>query len=508
MIEELSVGPGWFRYKTNTPIRPGEYYWIHGKPSDLLKRQLALQAVNDPSGRFYWITPKAEWIRFVLQGMFIKEQAFYGRNVDLQGVFGDFDVSRLYPWQYRFLADAVGCVNAGCDYRRAAVVSLGGGKTLPSLLLTSLGERSAVLAPRHTHDTWRRDAEKWKLPCPIISTYESAHRIQPVDVLILDEALLVKNPDTLRAERARELSKQARIVVALTGTPTSAAGPMDWRWLDVVRPGCVPTSEIPWRFLFSNATEVKEVKAGRKAYVTPNDSWDVEKVAKYVGPFVFRVDTSELLAHLPPITYTRLTTPQPADWALVTKGAATLKGASKRVTQARMLSDGFVMDDDQRVIRLDMNKVNAVAEFVEGLGEPVVIFAAWRETIRALAERMHSYNPAIVSGDTADVGYSIQRFLSGDTDVLIVNSALSSGMDGLQNSARVAIFVSNSKSPVDRTQAEGRLFRKGQSRGVQVVDVVAEGTLDERHLELIKTYTDLSAGMLEKILMEALDAQK
>jgi len=507
MIEELSVGPGWFRYKTNTPIRPGEYYWIHGKPSDLLKRQLALQAVNDPAGRFYWITPKAEWIRFVLQGMFIKEQTFYGRNVDLQGVFGDFDVSRLYPWQYRFIADAVGCLNASLDYRRAAVVSLGGGKTLPSLLLASLGDRSAVLAPRHTHDTWRRDAEKWGLPCPIISTYESAHRIQPVDVLILDEALLVKNPDTLRAERARELSKQAQIVVALTGTPTSAAGPLDWRWLDVVRPGCVPTSEIPWRFLFSEATEVKEVKAGRKAYVTPNDSWNVAKVAQYVGPFVFRVNTSDLLKHLPPVTYTRLTTPHPADWALVTKGAATLKGASKRITQARMLSDGFVMDDDQRVIRLDMNKVNAVAEFVEGLGEPVVIFAAWRETITALATKLTLPGkpaPAVVSGDTADIGYQVQRFLSGETDVIIINSRMGSGIDGLQQRARVGIFVSNSTNPTDRTQAEGRLFRTGQSRGVQIVDVIAEGTLDEKQLDLLKSHNDLSSAMIEKILLEAL----
>ncbi len=324
---------------------------------------------------------------------------------------------------------------------------------------------------------------------------------------MVHNCLMVKNPDALRSERARELSKQARIVVALTGTPTSAAGPLDWRWLDVVRPGCVPTSEIPWRFLFSEATEVKEVKAGRKAYVTPNDSWDVEKVAKYVGPFVFRVNTSELLAHLPPITYTRLTTPQPADWALVTKGAATLKGASKRVTQARMLSDGFVFDDDQRVIRLDQNKINAVAEFVEGLGEPVVIFAAWRETIAALSAKLTLPGkpaPATVSGDTADIDYSVQRFLSGETDIIIINSRMGSGIDGLQQRARVGIFVSNSTNPTDRTQAEGRLFRTGQSRGVQIVDVIAEDTLDEKQLDLLKSHNDLSSAMIEKILLEAL----
>ena len=507
MIHEITVGHGWTRYKQDVRIEPGIYYKLDGKPSDLMKRQLALMAVSDSSGRFHWITPAAEWIRHVLLGQFIKETSTYGKRQLTEAdreLFGGFDLGILRPWQARFLADAISALESGFQYRRGAIVSLGGGKTLEGLLLGTLGERCAVLAPRHTHDTWRRDASKWGLTCPIVSTYESAHRLDPVDVLVLDESLLLKNPDTLRAEKARHLSEKASIVVALTGTPTSAAGPLDWRWLDCVRPGCVPRNEIPWRFLFSEATTVKEVTPGRKAYVTPASSWLTERIASYVSPFLMRVDTSELLAHLPPVTYTRLTTPRPKDWDVVVKGAATAKGASKRVTQARMLSDGFVMDDDGNVIRLDTAKIDAAAQLVEGAGEPVVLFAAWRETIRGLAERLNEYKPAVVSGDTADIGFEIGRFLSGDTDVLILNSRMGAGIDGLQDRSRIGVFVSNSTSPVDRVQAEGRLFRSGQNRGVQIVDVVAEGTLDERHLELLKSHNDLSSSMVEKILLEAL----
>ena len=504
MITEIHVGPGWFRYMTSTPVRPGVYYKLQGKPGDLLKRQLALQAVNDPDGRFHWITPRAEWIRSVLLGQFVKETSVYGKDTEIAEAFPGFDTTVLRPWQARFLRDAVAALSAGMQYRRGACVSLGGGKTLPSLLLSTLGDRAAVLAPRHTHDTWRRDAEKWGLPCPILSTYESAHRIEPVDVLVYDEVLLLKSPDSLRAEKARVLSEKAQIVIGLTGTPTSAGGPLDWRWLDAIRPGCVPTGDTPWRFLFSQATELKKVRGEQKAYITPASSWDVEKIAQFVSPYIMRVDTSELLAHLPPVTYTCLTTPKPADWDVVTKGAATTRGASKRVTQARMLSDGFVMDDDQKVIRLDMNKIKAVMEFVEGLGEPVVIFAAWRETIQALSTALGAFRPAVVSGDTADIGFQIQRFLSGDTDVLILNSRMGSGVDGLQDRARIGIFVSNSTNPTDRAQAEGRLYRSGQSRGVQIVDMIAEGTLDGPQLELLKSHNDLSASMIEKILLEKL----
>ena len=77
MIHEIIVGHGWTRYKQDVRIEPGIYYKLDGKPSDLMKRQLALMAVSDPLGRFHWITPAAEWIRHVLLGQFIKETTAY-----------------------------------------------------------------------------------------------------------------------------------------------------------------------------------------------------------------------------------------------------------------------------------------------------------------------------------------------------------------------------------------------------------------------------------------------
>jgi hypothetical protein len=49
---------------------------------------------------------------------------------------------------------------------------------------------------------------------------------------------------------------------------------------------------------------------------------------------------------------------------------------------------------------------------------------------------------------------------------------------------------------------EGRLFRSGQSRGVQIVDVCADETMDARALELIKGHSDLSEEMVNKLLFE------
>lgn len=521
MLTKIDVGHGWLRYKSTTPIRPGPYYRLDFRPDQLTKKRLGTLAAQDEFGRFAgFLCPQEEWVVWVLKGMFVKEVASYGRpNDGIWSVLG-LDPRDYYPWQQAFIQDCANCIGRDQEYRRLAIVGLGGGKTRVGLVLAALGDNSVVLAPRHIHQSWRDEAELLGLPCPRISTYESAHRVTgDLDVLILDESVKVKAGNNQRSLAARELSKRAKIVVGLTGTPIAGGGPLDWRQLDIIRPGCIPTNENAFRFCFSRneldgkeysadekkrITSVREVAAGRKAYVTPASAWDLDRVASYVAPFVMRVCTDDLLAHLPPVQYRRLMTPQPKDWDVVVKGAATEKGPSKRVTQASMLSDGFLLDDSGEVIRLDTHKIDAVREFVEGLGEPVVILAAWRETIRALETALATYRPAVIAGGT-DAADAQGRFTSGDTGVLIVNAATADGINGLQDRCRVAVFVSLSRQPIDRKQAIGRLFRVGQQRGVVIVDVLAEGTLDERRLELIEQHGDMSESMLTKLLTEELD---
>lgn len=519
MISRVTIGHGYTRWKTATPIPPGEYYRLDRKPSELGKKRLGTMAAADPCGGWYgFICPCEEWVPWALQGQFVKETSTYGKE-DGGWVWGmaGFDPHQAYAWQKRFVADAGSCLLRSFDYRRLAIVGFGGGKTLAGLLLLQLGEHSLVAAPRFVHQSWRDDAAFWGLPCPRLTTPESLGRVDTsdLDVLVLDEITRWKNPEAKRSRDAREASKRAKIVVGLTGAPIAGGGPLDWRSLDVIRPGCIPANEMAFRFNFADSeldpngkkaehvTRKKEVAAGRTAYVTPAQAWDTDKIARYVAPFVFRVNTDELLAHLPPVRHVKMTVPQPRDWDVVIKGAATERGPSKRVMQALTLSDGFLYDDAGEVIRLDTNKVDACVEWVEGLGEPVVLIAMWRETIALLAERLKDHRPAVISGGL-DVACEQSRFTSGDTDVLILNAAMGAGINGLQRRCRIGAFLSMSRQPDDYRQTVSRLMRVGQSRGVQIVHFHAEGTLDARRLELIEAHGDLSASMLEKLLASEL----
>jgi SNF2 family DNA or RNA helicase len=274
---------------------------------------------------------------------------------------------------------------------------------------------------------------------------------------------------------------------------------MDLRWLRVVYPGCVPADEKPWRFLFGKDTELVEVKPGQKAYVTK--SWDQEAVSRFVSPYVMVVKPDEIVKELPEITYQRITVPCPSQYELILKGAATEKGKSKALSQARMVTDGCITDDNGRILaHCNTEKLDAVDQFVTGLGEPVVIFARWAYMVENLADRLCSKGmQCSVLRAGGDHTAEVERFRRGDSQVLVASADLCQGMN-LQGRARVVMFTSNSLKPTNREQAIGRVYRPGQKRGVIVVDVVAENTLDEVALRLLEQHKDKSEAYIEAAL--------
>jgi hypothetical protein len=514
MLTKVTIkeGSGWFLWKpkddTTEPvaIQPGDYYQVAGSIKkayrDSFKNRMAPLAATSPSGNFAWLLPYEKWVKGVYDGQL--EANIFGLVTDcadnrreLADKFGlsPVTVDSLRNWQRMFLYDYLYALESGHkDYRRAAIVRVGGGKTLLGLALAQHHDRPLVLAPSYCWDSWRSEAVKWGLKCPRLSTYQSAHKVDDADCLILDEALIAANPNTKVHGDALSISRQARTVVGLTGTPQSTT-PMDLRWLRAVYPGCVPGDEKPWRFLFGTDTELVEVRAGQKAYVTKN--WNQEAVAKFVEPYVMVVKPQEILAELPEVTYQRITVAQPKQYGLILKGAATEKGKSKALAQARMCTDGAITDDAGNILaQLNTDKLDAIAEFVRNAGEPCVIFARWSYMVDQLAER---FGPCSVLHGGSNHETEVSKFRNGETNVLVAQSDLCQGMN-LQERARIVIFASNSLKPTNREQAIGRVWRPGQRRGVVVVDVVAEGTLDEVALRLLGQHKDRSEAYIESAL--------
>lgn len=505
MLRQVLVekGTGWHRYKSDVEPAPGYYFQIPGRPSEQQRKALGAQAVVSPSGRFCWLAPAEPWVQRLMVGTMDVRPWDYKAPIQWDRLpFNPLILDQLRDWQMEFVTDGIQALTRGHPYRRGAVVTLGGGKTLAGLLLCQLGDVSVVAASTYLHETWRSEAKKWGLVCPILTTYESIHKCPDPDVLVIDEVLGLKDAESKRHQGCLKKANKAQVVVGFTGTPTGGKGPMDWRWLRVIEPGCVPADERSWRFLFGKDTRVEEIVPGRSAYVTTQ--WHVDQVAKFVSPYVYSADTDYLMEQLPEVQYSVISVPTPRDWAMVAAGGATTTTASKRVAQCRQVSDGFVTTDAGAIIQLPhAPKLDAVCDWVEGLGEPVVLYAAWTGTIQLLAQRLAHHQPAIVTGETGDPGMEISRFKTGATRLMIANARFSQGMN-LQEVCRIVAFVSWSLNPTDRKQAEGRVYRPGQTRGVQIVDFVCQDTLDQRTLDLIQGHQHLTEEQIEALLLKDL----
>jgi hypothetical protein len=501
-------------------VEPGDYYCVRGsikkEYKETFKQRLAPLACNDSNGKFCWLMPYERWVKDVYDGrIYSKPYEIEDTDENRKELCKALNISRelvdeLRSWQRLLLFEHEFEKEAGTDFRRAAIVRVGGGKTLFGLLLASRYSNPCVLAPAYVHRSWIDEAAKWNLPCPAVSTYQSAHKIKQCDCLILDEALLVANPMTVVHGNALALSRNARCVVGLTGTPQSTS-PMDLRWLRAVYPGSVPAEEKPWRFLFGKDTELVEVKPGTQAYVTKE--WDHDTVSKFISPYVHVVRPEEIIRELPELTYQRVYVPRPDQYKLILKGAATERGKSKALAQARMCTDGKLTDDAGRILaELNTAKCDAIVQYLAGVNEPAVVFARWDYMVNDLANVLQRFNvrnavadgppvPVSVLRGGADYNTEIERFRSGVSKYLVANSGISQGMN-LQERASIVIFASWSTKPTDREQAIGRVWRPGQKKGVVVVDVIAEDTLDLPTVELLDRHKDRNEAFIESALAE------
>jgi SNF2 family DNA or RNA helicase len=129
-------------------------------------------------------------------------------------------------------------------------------------------------------------------------------------------------------------------------------------------------------------------------------------------------------------------------------------------------------------------KLDALVEVVQDEGiSPFVVFSQSKSMINLTAERLtkEGLRVATYTGDTLDQdrALAITGFQGGRFDVFA--STIASGGEGITlTKASTVFFFDRSWSPSKNIQAEDRLHRIGQKNAVQVIDIVARDSVDQR----------------------------
>jgi hypothetical protein len=328
------------------------------------------------------------------------------------------------------------------------------------------------------------------------------------DLVIVDEAQRIKNWNTVAARALKRISSPYAIV--LTGTPLENRLEeliSIVQFVDHHRLG--PT----WRLLHEHQ---KRDETGR---VTGYQGLD--RIGKTLAPVMLRRRKAEVLSQLPArVDSTRFVPMTEQQMRYHAENGEIVK----RIV-SRWRKTGFISDADQRRLtcalqnmRMSCNStylldqetdfgtkagelVDLLEEMLATPGNKVVVFSQWVRTHEILIPRLQErkWGHVLFHGGVPSEKRPalVDRFLQ-DADCRVFLSTDAGGVGlNLQHAAATVINMDLPWNPAILEQRIGRVFRLGQSRGVQVVNLVAQGTIEEGMLQVLSFKKSLFAGVLD-----------
>ncbi len=320
-------------------------------------------------------------------------------------------------------------------------------------------------------------------------------------LLICDEAQAVKNPDAQAAKTLRQVD--ARQVVCLTGTPVENHLGELWSLLRLTVPS-----------LFGDRT------AFRKHFRNPIEKHgDAERRAalgRRVRPFLLRRTKEQVAGELPARTETHehvqlggaqrdlYETVRVAMDKRVREEISKHGVARSQITLLDALLKLRQVCCDPRLVKLDaaaqvresakLDRLLAMLDDLVAEGRQALVFSQFSSMLAliadALAARGHGH--VVLTGDTRDRQTPVKRFQAGEVPIFLIS--LKAGGTGLNlTAADTVIHYDPWWNPAVEAQASDRAHRIGQDKPVFVYKMIAEGTVEERIVDMQARKRDLAA---------------
>lgn len=403
---------------------------------------------------------------------------------------------------------------------------MGLGKTIQGLIAVPENAPVLVVSPASVRYNWvseanlwrpdfststveRQDAFSWPKAGEIrVCTYgrlpdEDEIEMPPEGlVVIADEAHKVKNPKALRTQRFRAVADtvldNGGRVWLMTGTPLLNRPPELWNVLKSAR-----LSEEAFGS-WGRFVSLFNAHRGRHGYEWGQAS---EEVPDSLRKVALRRQREDVLPDLPSKIRRNITvngldleTVKACDeaWALMQAQADELEEVLKARTTV-----AFEKISRARAM-LAASKISALLEMVENYeeeDEPLVVFSAHRAPIDAVGDRPGWAK--ITGGVSSDErGRIVERFQAGELKG-IAGTIGAMGEGVTLTHAHHLILVDLAWTPALNSQAEDRVCRIGQDRGVIVTRLVADHPMDHRVNELLTAKQEVIESSVEASRVQA-----
>ncbi|OZG63228.1 helicase [Bifidobacterium hapali] len=334
--------------------------------------------------------------------------------------------------------------------------------------------------------------------------------------MALDEAQYIKNAATKASKSVRSITAAHRF--ALTGTPIENRLSELWSIIDFLMPGILGS--------YAHFRERFELP------ILSGDESAQAKLQAFVGPFILRRLKSQVLKDLPDKIENVITVQlsgeqrklyaaleqqlrsvilkqKPADF---NTGKIQILAQLTKLRQVccdpRLLYENAAGTGDtgvkQSVKRsVSSAKLDAIAELVDSCrdaGRKMLIFSQFTSYLDLIAERLRANGVAydVITGATPKQRRLelVDQFNRDETPVFLIS--LKAGNTGLNlTGACVVIHADPWWNAAAQNQATDRAHRIGQTQDVNVYQIVAKDTIEERILNLQRSKTDLATRFVD-----------
>ncbi len=420
----------------------------------------------------------------------------------------------------------------------AVLMEQGTGKTMVAICLIGYRalkqgvRRVLIVCPKPVIPVWPRELKKhvkfeyqltaqykfkvpdsteelsiWVLNYDKIKTREKIIKKWDPEYIILDESHKIKNRGTKRSKAITRIGRDCNYRTILTGTPLGQS-PLDifsqYLFLD---PDVFGTH---WDTFTNRYAKM----GGFKGYKVIGHK-NLGELAEKVHSIAFRVTKEECL-DLPDKVYQNLYCEPGAESKRVYKEleeefSTIVEGEEVEVDlvisqmmKLRQVTGGILKGEDDRLLSVAQDKLEALQDYLESRdkGRKAIIFVSFTHEIRFIGNLLAKMGIGFLTLSGATPGEDrniLEETFRQDPSYGIVIIQASTGAEGLDFTvADTAIFYSPFFSFIQYEQACARIHRIGQKNTCYYINLVMEGTIDEKIVELIKGHSSLSKRLLDK----------
>ena len=341
-------------------------------------------------------------------------------------------------------------------------------------------------------------------------------------LMVIDESTTIKNHAARRTKNIMKIANLAKYRRIMTGSPVTKS-PLDL-YSQIQFLGGWFLDQTNYYAFRARYAIIKQRSVGTHSFQHVLGYQRLDELTAILREFSTRVLKADCL-DLPDKLYTKRTvamTPEQLKAYVEMKRAAitffednpmTAASVLTQMTRLHQITCGHVKTDDGEVRPLKNNRIKELLQVLQESDGKVIIWAVYRHDIQTIEKEIaNEYGKEAVAsyyGDTKDdIRQSIvDSFMDSDSDLrFFVGNPKTGGYGLTLTCSHTVVYYSNDYSLEVRMQSEDRAHRIGQEDKVTYIDLIAEGTIDEKIVKALNNKIDLASKVMgedpKKILFD------